>query len=108
MCIGCRLFSWALFVSGLESLAITFFCVAVELSGLQLQNSDLVLYMKFWVPGADRIVEVEGVVIWCNQAGNRLNELYPPGMGVMFLGLPREEAAVLNEYVRIRSTSPLR
>ena len=64
--------------------------------------------VRFWLPAAAEIMVTEGVVIWCNQAGSRMNELYPPGMGVMFLGLKREAAGVINEYVRERTVNPFR
>lgn len=66
------------------------------------------LYLRFWIPGAAEVIRTEGVVIWTNKAGGRMNELYPPGMGVMFLSLPRGSAAVLNDYVRTRAHGPIR
>lgn len=66
------------------------------------------LQIRFWLPAAPAVIEAEGVLVWCNQAGGRVNELYPPGMGVMFLGLKRETAAHINEYVRERTLNAYR
>jgi len=66
------------------------------------------LRLNFWVPGAAEVIDIDGVVIWCNQAGGRMNELYPPGMGVMFLGLGGDTGSVLDNFVRIRASGPIR
>ena len=63
--------------------------------------------LTFWVPGAQELLNAEGVVIWCNRAGGRMNELYPPGMGIMFYGLTREATEAIAEFVRQSSRGPL-
>ena len=65
------------------------------------------LELRFWVPTAAEVVRCSGIVIWCNQAGGRMNQLYPPGMGVMFLGLPEASARSIDDYVRDRATPPV-
>jgi len=63
--------------------------------------------LTFWVPTAAELIHCQGVVIWCNAHGERVNELYPPGMGVMFRDLGSETASKVNAYVLDRVENPL-
>ncbi|MFC2172955.1 PilZ domain-containing protein [Acidobacteriota bacterium] len=56
--------------------------------------------LKFWLPTSEDVIACTGIVIWCNNYGARINELYPPGMGIMFSGLKPAFADVINTYVR--------
>ena len=66
------------------------------------------LELTFWVPTSAELIRCQGVVIWWNAQGERVNELYPPGMGVMFRELSPDIASRINAYVLERVENPLR
>ena len=63
------------------------------------------LALRFWVPTTSYVIESEAVVVWCNRAGDRVNELYPPGMGIMYIGLDPSAARAIDSYVRRHADS---
>jgi len=64
--------------------------------------------LRFWLPPSESVIECEAIVIWCNNVGPSMNELYPPGMGVMFLRLSPAQNECINGYVREKLSNILR
>lgn len=57
------------------------------------------LKLKFRLPGSDRPIQAEGVVMWVIEAQENMADGHVPGMGIRFGSLSEQDMAMIDELV---------
>lgn len=87
----------------LEGASYTGYLLNVSVTGLFLHAKQELqpgtkLYIKFSLPDSDRVLEIEGTVIWCTHVSGE-KSLFG-GAGIRFSDLAREDEEELERYVK--------
>lgn len=62
------------------------------------------VHLRFSLPGIAHPFEVSGIVVWSNPGSSR--SFLPSGMGIKFVDLDPRSRELIDEFVKIKSSSP--
>jgi len=68
---------------------------------------DTELVVKFLLPGTNTCIHCKAKVAWVNKRESMVRPTLPPGMGLKFLNLTREDESAISEYLRKELITPL-
>ena len=77
----------------------------VETASVSPMDTELVV--QFQLPGTDTSIHCKAKVAWVNKPHALTRPTLPPGMGLKFIDLTRENEAAINEYLRKELIAPL-